>query len=165
MTTFQLDSRVWLDRRLDEVFPFFADAFNLERITPPWLRFEVLTPPPIRMRPGSTIDYRLRIRGVPVRWRSRIAVWQPPYRFVDEQVSGPYRLWRHEHRFSEHEGRTLVQDHVDYAPPGGRLVHGLFVERDVRKIFEYRRERLEAIFGRVAEGSRRIPAEAVLEIV
>ncbi len=104
MRTFELTREVLLPRPLAEVFPFFADARNLERLTPPWLRFEVLTPGRIEMRRGTTIDYRLRLRGVPVRWRSEITAWEPPVRFVDEQRRGPYRLWVHEHRFEERAG-------------------------------------------------------------
>jgi ligand-binding SRPBCC domain-containing protein len=147
LTTEQL-----LARRLAEVFPFFAEARNLERITPPWLRFEVLTPGPIAMRAGALIDYRLRWRGLPLRWRTEIEVWEPPHRFVDRQLRGPYLLWRHEHRFVEQEGRTLAVDRVDYAAPGGRPVHRLIVDRDVRRIFAHRRKALAAIFGTAAAG-------------
>ena len=115
MRTFELTSELMLPRPPAEVFPFFADARNLERLTPPWLRFEVLTPGTIEMRPGATIDYRLRLRGVPIRWRSEITAWEPPFRFVDEQRRGPYRLWIHEHRFDERDGRTVASDHVRYA--------------------------------------------------
>ena len=150
MRTFELTSEVLLPRPLAEVFPFFADAGNLERLTPPWLRFEVLTPGRMEMRRGATIDYRLRLRGVPVRWRSEITAWEPPVRFVDEQRRGPYRLWVHEHRFEERAGRTLASDHVRYAVPGGRLVDRLLVRPDLDLIFEYRRAVLEEIF-RTAE--------------
>ena len=149
MRTFELTREVLLPRPLAEVFPFFADARNLERLTPPWLRFEVLTPGRIEMRRGTTIDYRLRLRGVPVRWRSEITAWEPPVRFVDEQRRGPYRLWVHEHRFEERAGGTLAGDHVRYAVPGGRLVDRLVVRRDLDRIFEYRRDVLREIFGTV----------------
>lgn len=151
MKTFHLRSEVRLPKPLSEVFPFFSDAYNLETLTPPLLKFEVLTPAPIPMKVGQTIDYRLRVRGVPLRWRSEITAWEPPHRFVDEQVRGPYRLWRHEHRFREEDGVTIAEDHVEYAVLGGSLVHWLLVERDVKKIFEYRRRRMEEIFGKVVE--------------
>ena len=142
MRVFTLQNEVWLPRQIDEVFEFFSDAYNLEALTPPMLRFEVLTPAPIRMAVGTLIDYRLRLRGVPVRWQSEITAWEPPFRFVDEQRRGPYSMWVHEHMFEERDGGTLAKDNVNYAVPGGALVHRLFVARDVRKIFEYRTERL-----------------------
>jgi ligand-binding SRPBCC domain-containing protein len=132
----------------DEVFPFFADAGNLEKITPASVRFEIVTPRPIEMGPGAMIDYRLRVHHVPVRWRSEITVWDPPHRFVDEQRRGPYRWWRHEHVFEEEEdGSTLARDHVEYGVPGGPLVHRLFVARSVRQIFRYRSQALRTVFG------------------
>lgn len=146
MKVHTLETDQWLPRPLFEVFPFFSNAFNLERITPPLLRFRVTTSPPIEMRKGTVIDYRLRVHGVPVRWRSEITEWDPPHRFVDEQRRGPYRLWHHEHRFEERDGGTLCRDMVRYAAPGGPLVHKLLVERDVRKIFAFRSEVLNDIF-------------------
>jgi ligand-binding SRPBCC domain-containing protein len=134
-------------RGRDDVFPFFADAANLQRITPPFLRFRILTPRPIEMRTGATIDYALRVHGLPMRWRSVITEWAPPFRFVDEQARGPYRRWRHEHAFHERDGATVVRDRVEYRTPGGALVHRLFVERDVRRIFAYRMAVLDRLFG------------------
>jgi ligand-binding SRPBCC domain-containing protein len=130
----------------EELFPFFADARNLERITPPWLHFEVLTPPPIEMERGALIDYRLRWRVLPIRWRTEITAWQPPYRFVDEQKRGPYRLWRHEHLFVEDRETTTMTDRVEYAVPGGRLVQRFFVKPDVERIFAHRRQVLSSLF-------------------
>ena len=147
----ELRSEQWVPRPLVEVFEFFSDAFNLERLTPPLLRFNVLTSPPIEMREGLLIDYRLRIRGIPVRWRSEITAWEPPFRFVDEQRRGPYRLWWHEHSFEERDGGTVCRDRVRFAVPGGRLVQKLFVDPDVRKIFAYRGEQLSEIFGGASE--------------
>lgn len=136
----------WLPRPRAEVFPFFADAANLQAITPPWLDFRILTPGPIAMRPGTLIDYRLKLRGFPIRWRTQITVWEPPFRFVDRQLKGPYRQWVHEHSFEEKDGGTLCRDRVDYAVPGGALVNRIFVQRDVETIFAYRREQLERLF-------------------
>jgi len=133
---------------LAEVFRFFSDAANLEHLTPPWLGFEVLTPAPIEMAPGALIDYRLRWRGVPLRWRTEIEIWEPTRRFVDRQIRGPYRLWRHEHLFEEHRGGTMVEDRIEYAAIGGRLAHWLAVDRDVEKIFAYRRQALDSVFSR-----------------
>lgn len=128
----------------EAVFPFFADALNLERITPPWLGFRVLVPGAIEMGPSTLIEYRLRLHRVPVRWLTRIEVWEPPHRFVDAQVHGPYRSWRHEHTFTAApEGGTLMRDRVDYELPLGPLggaAHALFVRRDLERIFDYRRD-------------------------
>ncbi len=135
-----------LPRPIGEVFSFFADAGNLEVITPPWLRFEILTPRPIVMRAGALIDYRLRLHGVPLRWRSEITVWDPPRRFVDEQRRGPYRRWIHEHTFAERDGGCEVRDLVRYRVPFGAAADRLFVRRDVGRIFEYRARRLAEIF-------------------
>ena len=142
MKTFIYRSEQWLPRPLNEVFPFFADARNLEELTPPWLRFDVVTPEPIPMAVGTTIDYRLAWRGIPLRWTSEIAAWEPPHRFIDQQLSGPYRLWRHEHRFEERENGTNVIDEVEYAVWGGAIAKRLGVARDIEKIFAHRSARL-----------------------
>ncbi len=144
--SFRLDTSHWLPREPDEVFPFYADAFNLERLTPDWLRFRVITPPPIVMAAGTEIDYRLRLIGISLSWRSRITAWDPPHRFVDEQIKGPYRLWKHEHTFALSDGGTLVRDRVEYDMLGGWLADRLMVRRDLRRIFAYRQERLAEIF-------------------
>lgn len=140
-------SNVWLPRPVEEVFPFFADARNLEELTPPFLRFQVLTPPPIPMAAGTRIDYRLRLHGIPIRWQSEITAWEPMRMFVDEQRRGPYRAWIHTHRFTAKEGGTLVEDEVRYDVLGGALVNALFVRNDVARIFAYREARLRARFG------------------
>jgi ligand-binding SRPBCC domain-containing protein len=132
-----------------DVFPFFADALNLERITPPWLGFRVVTPGEIAMGPGALIEYRLRLHRVPVRWLTRIEVWEPPLRFVDAQVRGPYRVWRHEHSFAATDGGTLMRDRVDYDLPLGPLgdaAHALFVQRDLQRIFDHRQRAVAAYF-------------------
>lgn len=147
MRIFEHRSEIWLPRPRAGVFAFFADAGNLERLTPPWLGFEILTPRPIAMRPGARIDYRLKIHGLPIRWKTEITAWDPPRQFVDEQLSGPYRLWHHTHTFIEEGDGTRVVDRVRYAMFGGRFVHKLFVERDVRTIFAFRERVLRDIFG------------------
>ena len=129
-----------------ELFPFFADANNLQSITPPWLRFHIVTPKPIVMNVGTLIDYRLRIHGFPMRWRTRINEWQPPRRFVDEQISGPYKMWVHEHDFIETAEGTLMRDTVRYAAPLDWLTHRWLVRPDIEKIFRYREEILRARF-------------------
>ena len=99
-----LRAETWLPRPLAEVFHFFSDAENLEKITPPWLKFWIVSPRPIEMQTGTLIDYKLRLKELPLRWQSEISVWDPPYCFVDEQRKGPYRVWKHEHRFEEQTG-------------------------------------------------------------
>lgn len=143
-----LTTEQWFPRPREEIFPFFGDAANLEAITPPWLHFQVLTPRPIAMHAGTLIDYTLRLHRIPIRWRTEIAAWEPPVRFVDRQLKGPYHLWVHEHTFEEHQGGTLARDRVEYQVPGGRLVHSLLVRRDLERIFTFRRQVLEQTFGR-----------------
>jgi ligand-binding SRPBCC domain-containing protein len=142
MKTFRFGTECVLPAPLDRVFAFFADARNLEKLTPAWLRFEILTEGPITMAPGALIDYRIRWRGIPMRWRTRIESWEPPHRFVDVQVRGPYRLWHHEHVFVERDDGTSVIDRVEYAPIGGALAQRLMVARDVDRIFAHRQAAL-----------------------
>lgn len=142
----RLEARQWLPRPLEAVFPFFADAGNLEALTPSWLKFRILTPGPIEMRVGARIDYEIRWHGIPMRWGTEITAWEPPHRFVDTQIRGPYRTWIHEHAFSSRDGGTEVLDTVRYAVFGGGLVERLLVRRDVRRIFEFRRRALEERF-------------------
>ena len=133
----------------EEVFEFFADAHNLEALTPPLLRFRVITPAPIRMGEGTLIRYELRIRRVPVSWLTEITTWEPPFRFVDEQVKGPYALWHHTHTFEPTgDGDTLMRDVVRYRVgfgPLGVLADGLVVRRDVERIFDFRAQRIPAL--------------------
>ncbi len=150
---YRLTAETLVSQPLDEVFTFFSDARNLESITPSWLKFQVLTPEPLEMRQGTLIDYRLKVHGVPLRWQSRIAVWEPPHRFVDEQVRGPYRRWWHEHIFESTDGGTRCIDRVDYAVPGGALVNRLFVRRDLATIFAYRQQCLRDIFATATAAS------------
>ncbi len=128
----------------EQVFPFFADARNLEAITPPLLRFVVVTPEPIAMRVGTLIQYRLRLHGVPVSWLTSIQAWEPPHRFVDVQVRGPYALWHHTHTFApDGDGGTVMRDVVRYAigfGPLGELADRLLVQRDLDAIFAFRRD-------------------------
>jgi ligand-binding SRPBCC domain-containing protein len=146
MKEFTLHTELWLPRSCTEIFPFFADARNLEKITPPWLKFQVLTPAPIAMRPGAQIDYRIRIHGFPIGWRTEIMAWDPPHRFIDVQLRGPYSLWHHTHTFEARDDGTLCRDDVRYRPHGGALVNWLFVRRDIERIFEYRQQRLKEFF-------------------
>jgi hypothetical protein len=141
----EIEHEQWFPRRPAEVFAFFSDPHNLERITPDFLRFRVLGTSTPEIRRGTRIDYRLSLRGLPIRWQSVIECWEPGVRFVDVQTRGPYRSWRHTHEFDEHAGGTIVRDRVRYELPfgavGDLLALGL-VERDLAAIFAYRRERL-----------------------
>ena len=131
---------------IDEAFAFFSQARNLEAITPPWLRFEVLRAPD-ELGHGSLIQYRLELYRVPIKWLTRIEAWQPPRSFVDEELLGPYPLWDHTHRFSPVSGGTEIYDHVRYRLPGGLfapIVHRV-VARWLEQIFDYRADRLREI--------------------
>ena len=146
MKTFLFETQQTLDQPLSEVFEFFSNAHNLAIITPPWIRLEVLTPAPIEMLPGTRIDYRLRLHGIPLRWQSEITEWNPPHGFADEQRRGPYRLWRHTHTFDETENGVVITDSVEYAVWGSGLVNKFFVRPDIEKIFDYRSKQLDEIF-------------------
>jgi len=143
---YRLTAEQWLPASLDDVFSFFSEASQLENITPPWLNFHIVSDTPIEMGVGTLIDYRLKIHGLPMKWRSEITIWEPPHRFMDVQLRGPYRRWEHLHTFQEQDGGTLVGDSVDYSVPGGGLVHKFFVKPDVKKIFAYRQTALEEFF-------------------
>ena len=139
-----------------EVFAFFADAHNLERITPPTLRFRILTPDPIELRAGALIDYRLSLFGVPFGWRTLIEVFEPDVRFVDVQLAGPYRRWHHTHLFEDAPGGTLMRDRVEYQLPLwplGDLAHAVLVRRQLAAIFDHRREVIARLFPADAAGN------------
>jgi ligand-binding SRPBCC domain-containing protein len=145
LKTYRLEKELWLPRARGEVFDFFSDAYNLNAITPPWLHFEIRTPRPIVMQVGTRLQYRLRLHGLRLHWLTEITAWEPPHRFIDRQLEGPYRQWVHEHLFTERDGGTLMRDRVDYAVPGGLLgpvLHRFFVGPDVVRIFAYREAKL-----------------------
>jgi ligand-binding SRPBCC domain-containing protein len=146
----------WIERPIDEVFAFFGDAHNLEEITPPWLGFKILFMSMDSIQEGTIIQYRLRLHGIPVHWRTNICEWNPPSSFVDEQTRGPYKVWRHTHKFEAHGRRTKMIDEVQYLLPFGilgRIVHALKVRQDVNRIFDYRRQRIDALFGHRRENA------------
>ncbi|MCB1215344.1 MAG: SRPBCC family protein [Deltaproteobacteria bacterium] len=146
MREYRLHRSLFLNKKIEEVFAFFADPFNLSKITPPWLQFKVLSKPEdVKMEKGFLINYQIKLRGMPIRWQSEITLWDPPHVFVDEQRKGPYRLWRHYHRFEPKAGGTEVIDEVLYAHFGGRLVNRLWVAKDLKKIFDYRHEKLREL--------------------
>ena len=142
-----LEDTLWVPRPRDEVFAFFANAANLEALTPRWLRFRILNPAVV-IETGARIDYRLTLHGIPLRWQSEISRWDPPASFVDEQRKGPYRRWVHTHTFASEGGGTRVGDSVEFTMPFEWLV-GRFVMRDVQKIFAFRRQALMQRFGSV----------------
>ncbi len=147
MRIHKFESELWLPLSLEEAFRFFADATNLEATSPPWLHFHIVTPQPIAIYEEVLIDYRLRVRGLPLRWRRRINVWESPHRFVDEQLRGPYRRCIHEHTFEARDGGTLTRDVVHYAVPFDFIAHRWFVHPDVEKFCGYRAEALKKRFG------------------
>jgi ligand-binding SRPBCC domain-containing protein len=148
-------------RPLREVFAFFADPSNLEAITPPFLRFRIMTPAPLEMRVGARIDYRLSLWRVPVGWRTRITCFEPDARFIDQQESGPYADWHHLHEFESDGASTRMRDEVTYRLPFGplgALVHAVWVERQLRTIFDYREVAIARRFG---ESGQRAPGLAL----
>ena len=145
----ELTRTIWVPHPRAEVFDFFSKAENLEKITPPWLRFRIQTALSNGMKEGATIAYSLRVHGVPLRWLTVIEKWNPPLEFIDVQLNGPYRVWRHTHRFVEIDGGTSIEDLVQYELPFGllgRLVQRLQVARDVDEIFDYRAREIQRIF-------------------
>jgi len=145
--TFHREQRI--PAPLLEVFSFFSEARNLDRITPPWLHFKVLNQTDRELKAGTLIDYELAWHGIPVRWTTLIEEWCPPIKFVDVQLKGPYRLWRHTHSFEACDGGTLIRDTVQYAVPAGvlgDLFAGWLVRRDVERIFDYRAKQIPAMF-------------------
>ena len=142
---YQLHRETVVAAPLDRTFAFFADASNLERLTPAWLNFTIVTPMPVAMREGLEIDYRIKLYGIPLPWRSRIDLWIPGVAFVDRQIVGPYRWWRHEHRFEAVPDGTRVIDRVEYLPRA-RWISLPFVRRELGRIFTYRQNALREIF-------------------
>lgn len=159
MRTYTLQREQWVASPLRRIFPFFAQPENLALITPPSLRFRLLTPPPVEMEKGRIIDYTIRVMGLPVRWRTLITRYEPPRCFVDEQISGPYSFWHHTHRFEPRDGGTLLYDEVRYvlpmaltAPVRG-LVHALYVRPSLEQIFDYREQVFTRLFGGISKTS------------
>lgn len=148
MHTYLLTREQRLSKPIDEIFAFFSRPDNLQAITPPWLDFGMVDAPE-SLTKGSLIRYRLRWHWIPMRWTTEISEWNPPYRFVDRQISGPYSLWHHEHDFLPDNGGTIIRDRVTYALPFGpigQLAHYVAVEADVRRIFDFRTASLRRLF-------------------
>jgi hypothetical protein len=152
-----LQREQWVSRPPERLFPFFARPENLALVTPRSLDFRLLTPQPVSMAAGRVIDYTIRLLGIPLRWRTIITCYEPPWRFVDEQLSGPYSFWHHTHRFREQDGGTLLTDEVRYAlpsllaGPAGGLVHALYVRPRLERIFDHRARVFARLFGGRAE--------------
>ena len=138
-------TEMWVDAPIDKVFEFFSNPANLEQITPPWLKFKMMQPQHLSIAPGTIIDYRLRLHGIPITWQSEITEWNPPYHFTDVQRKGPYRHWVHTHEFNEAGTGTFIRDSVDYKVPGGYIVDRLFVRKDIERIFTYRKSKLREL--------------------
>lgn len=139
----KLHSETIIAENRENLFDFFCKAENLEVLSPPWLKFKIVTPLPIEMGVGTRIDYKLKIHGVPIQWRTEIVEWNPPYSFTDSQIKGPYNTWIHQHVFEEVDGGTLMHDIVDFASPGlflEPIVHRLMIKPDLVKIFRFRIE-------------------------
>jgi len=147
MKTHTIETSIHLPLKIEGVFPFFCQVENLQRITPPELDFCVLTPFPIDIDLGTTVDYQLRLFRIPFRWRSKITVWEPPYRFVDEQVSGPYKSWEHTHLFYQENRGTVIEDNVIYRLPYwpfGEITYPL-VRAQLKRIFQYRQKTIRKL--------------------
>jgi len=160
MKIHHLEREQWLPATMERVFDFFADAANLQTLTPPWLGFRILSPLPIAMRTGARIEYRIALAGVPLHWRTRIASWEPGVRFSDEQERGPYALWEHTHHFDRRGDGILMGDAVRYALPLGvlgRVAHTVAVHSALAAIFDYRFARIRELFP-PAQGADPVPA-------
>ena len=149
MKTFEINMKQYINKPLEVVFEFFSKPENLEMITPKSLSFNILTPTPIKMEKGSLIDYTIRLFGIPIHWRTLISDYEPPFRFVDQQIKGPYTFWHHTHTFKLVEGGVEIIDDVKYSLPLGwlgTLAHAIWVRKDLEKIFEYRKTVIQHYF-------------------
>ena len=152
MTPFIFRAEQFVPRPIEDVFRFFSNADNLQEITPGWIHLRILSVEPSPLRKGTLLRYALRWRIFPIRWTTEIIEWEPPHRFVDVQLKGPYKMWRHEHRFVAEGGGTRILDEVQYALPFGMLgqvAHAVKVKKDLERIFGYRRSVIEQRFGRL----------------
>ena len=143
---FILEDSLEVPYKLEEVFEFFSNAENLEFLTPQKLQFSIVSPKPIKMAVGTHIDYKLKLFGIPFKWKSEIPLWEPPRRFMDVQLTGPYTYWEHEHLFEDLGDSTRIIDKVHYNQPGGALVNSLFIKPNLRSIFSFRKKQMMARF-------------------
>jgi ligand-binding SRPBCC domain-containing protein len=150
MSEHVLETKTIIQKPLSEVFDFFSKAENLNRITPKELEFKIITPLPIKMYAGTLIDYKIKLNGIPFSWRTEICTWDPPHKFVDQQLKGPYAKWHHTHEFKDlGDGCTEMIDRVVYKSPGWifePIIHNLFVKKRVEAIFKHREKTLLEIF-------------------
>ncbi|MEO8665914.1 MAG: SRPBCC family protein [Ignavibacteria bacterium] len=140
-----------INKNITKVFDFFSKAENLDLLTPPHLGFKIISKLPLEMKVGTLIDYRLKLNGIPFRWQSIISRWDPPYLFEDKQLTGPYKVWIHEHKFEDKDGSTLMTDTIEYLSPGGIfefIPHALFVKKKLSEILDYREKTLNEIFSK-----------------
>lgn len=145
----KLTKECLIKKPIEEVFSFFSKAENLDLITPEELQFRILTPLPVNMQKGALIDYKIKIYGVPFKWRTEITEWLPPFKFVDTQIKGPYSVWMHTHTFTPHPEGTIVKDEIEYLSRGWILepfIQKLFVKKNLEHIFDYRQKKLKLIF-------------------
>lgn len=146
---YRLERTTVIPRDREKVFAFFADAANLQKLTPPFLDFKIVTPQPLAMKPGTLIDYKMKLFLIPVRWRTLIKEFEPGFRFVDVQLKGPYRVWHHQHEFETVPEGTRMRDAVDYELPFGligTITRALLVRRTLDRIFDYRTAAIKQIF-------------------
>ncbi len=133
----------------EEIFDFFSKPENLNLLTPDSLRFRILSALPLEMKQGTIIDYSIKLGAIPFKWRTEITAWEPPFRFVDTQLKGPYRVWIHEHTFIPKDSGTIVRDSVSYLAPGWIIepvIHRLLIKNKLEDIFDYREKKLKSIF-------------------
>jgi ligand-binding SRPBCC domain-containing protein len=159
MKTFEISTKQYINKPLEVVFEFFSKPENLEMITPASLSFNILTPTPIKMGKGSLIDYTIRLFGIPIHWRTLISDYEPPFRFVDQQIKGPYTFWHHTHTFQSVDGRVEIIDKVIYSLPMGwlgTLAHSIWVRKDLEKIFDYRKNVIQNYFGIIKISTERM---------
>ena len=159
MKTYNLEFEQFIDLPIEDVFDFFSKPENLSLITPPRLRFDILTPTPLEMKEGQLIDYSLKILYlIKLHWRTLITDYQKPYKFIDQQIKGPYTLWHHTHTFEEKDGGTLIKDNLKYVIPFGwigRAIHFIYIKHDINGIFQYRHKILNDIFSEIKNQSRK----------
>ena len=149
MRYYKLQFNQFINLNIDKVFDFFSNPENLEKITPSYLKFKIITKKPYDMREGIVFDYQLYLRGIPIKWKSLISHYNPPVGFIDEQIKGPYSYWHHTHTFTQKDEGTLITDTVKYSLPFGfigRIAHYLWVKKDLEKIFNYRQQVIKEIF-------------------